>query len=111
MKTFSIYTKRAGQSWETMGSILAYSYEEAKKEFAKVIWSDLLNGVHGDNYSHEDEESVKQLAEEGIDVSWFEGEGIYIEKQLFFSLADRNNGIDTFSEDVHTWTIDTTKIS
>lgn len=105
MKTFNIYRKRAGQNFESIGSIYAETYKEAKKQFAKGCYRDLDNGKHGDSYIEETDEFINEMKDDGQDVSWYKGRGIYFAKELFLSYEDCQAGFDTFSEDVYTWTI------
>lgn len=94
MKTFNVYKKRDGQGWNLIGEYFSVSFEEAKKEFAKNCWNDLLNGKHGDNFI---ELSIEQ---DGV-----EEDGIYYEGQLFFPKSNLKDGIEFFSEDVYSWEI------
>lgn len=101
MKTFNIYKKRDGQSWKEVGEYFADSFEEAKKQFAKNCWYDLLEGKHGDNYVHLEPES------DGVTES-----GIYYlngrpneELDCFFPASNLDEGIEFFNEDVYSWEI------
>ena len=95
MKAIKIYKKRDGQNFKEIGEILGCeTFEEAKIEFAKRCYNDLLNGKHGDNFIELSEN------EDGV-----EEDGIYDNGQLFFSKKDLENGIEIFSEDVYTWEI------
>lgn len=49
----------------------------------------------GDNYSHWTNKQVEEIAKEGEDVSWFEGEGVYREGSLVAEV-----GSLAYSEDV-----------
>jgi hypothetical protein len=95
MKTIKILKKRDGQNFKTIGEMWGCeTFEEAKIEFAKRCYNDLLNGKHGDNFIELSEN------EDGV-----EEDGIYYNNQLFFSKKDLLNGIERFSEDVYTWEI------
>lgn len=102
MKTFTIEKKRDGQDWKWFGNIYADNFSEAKKEFAKTCKDNLIRGVHGDNFNHHDEDSIKEI--EG-DTSWFEGAGVYYENVMFLSDADVEDGIETFQEDVYSYRV------
>lgn len=94
MKNFNVYRKRDGQEWKQIGEYFCANFEEAKKEFAKNCWNDLLNGKHGDNFI--------ELSTEADGV---ETDGIYYDGELFFNKANLETGIDFFSEDVYSWEI------
>lgn len=110
METFNIYKKRAGQDFESIGTIYAENYQEAKKKFGMACYRDLDNGKHGDNYVEETDEFINDLKQDGQNVDWYEGRGIYYNKELFLSYEEAVQGLDTFSEDVYTWTIDESQI-
>jgi hypothetical protein len=98
MKTFNIYKKRDGQDWKFAGEYFLESFEEAKKEFAKNCWNDLLNGKHGDNFTlftESDKDEFDFVTEDGI----------YDGTELFFSKSNLESGIEFFSEDVYSWEI------
>ena len=96
MKTFSIYKKRDGQSFKEVGRIYGCeTFEEAKIEFAKRCYDDVLNGKHGDNF-------IELSAGE---EDYAEVDGIYDNRQLFFAKSELKTGIEMFREDVYTWEI------
>lgn len=95
MKTFNIYKKRDGQSFKKVGEYYGCeNFEEAKKQFAKNCWNDLLDGKHGDNFVE------RSVQEDGVEV-----DGIYYENELFFAKSNLTEGIEFFSEDVYSWEI------
>ena len=94
MKNFNVYKKREGQEWKQIGQYFCDNFEEAKKEFAKNCWNDLLNGKHGDNFI--------ELSTQADKV---ETDGIYYNEELFFPKSNLETGIDFFSEDVYSWEI------
>ena len=94
MKTYNIYKKRDGQDWKLAGEYFSDSFEDAKKEFAKNCWNDLLNGKHGDNFIE------LSIEEDGV-----EEDGIYYENELFMAKSCLSVGIEFFSEDVYSWEI------
>jgi hypothetical protein len=101
MKNFNLYKKRNGQSWKYEGQYFCANFEEAKKEFSRNCWNDLLEGKHGDNYVH------LEPASDGVKES-----GIYYlngqpneELDCFFSIENLDAGIEFFSEDVYSWEI------
>lgn len=94
MATYNIYKKRDGKDWKLVGNYFSDSFENAKIEFAKNCYNDLLNGKHGDNFV---ELSVE---EDGVEV-----DGIYYEGELLFPKSNLIEGIESFSEDVYTWKI------
>jgi hypothetical protein len=95
MKAIKIFKKRDGQNFKEIGEMWGCeTFEEAKIEFAKRCYNDLLNGKHGDNFIELSKE------EDGV-----EEDGIYDNGQLFFSKKDLKNGIERFSEDVYHWEI------
>ncbi len=98
MKTFNIYKKRDGQDWKLAGEYFLESFEEAKKEFAKNCWNDLLNGKHGDNFTLFTESDKDEF-------EFVTGGGIYDGTELFFSKTDLEDGIERFREDVYIWEI------
>ena len=92
METYNLYKKRDGQDYKLVGEIYASNFDEAKKEFAKECYNDLLNGVHGDNFI--------ELSEITDNV---DQDGIYYFGELFLSNLDLHEGFECFSEDVYTW--------
>lgn len=94
MKNFNVYKKRDGQSWKEAGQYFCSNFEEAKKEFARNCWNDLLEGKHGYNF--------RELT---IEDDYVETEGIYYNGELFFEKASLETGIENFREDVYTWEI------
>lgn len=94
MKNFNVYKKRDGQDWKQIGQYFCSNFEEAKKEFAKNCWNDLLNGKHGDNFNlftKSDKDEFDFVTEDGI----------YDGTELFFPKTNLETGIDFFSEDVY----------
>lgn len=81
---FQIYKKREGQMFQNQSVIGATSFEEAKKEFAKKCYSDLLNGKCGDNFTEKEE-------------------GVFFENELIFSKDNLEEGITSFWHDVYVW--------
>ena len=94
MKDYRLYKKRDGQGWNQEGSVCATSFDEAKKKFATTVYNDLMNGIHGDNYTH--------LTTEEDEV---EEDGIYYNGELEISIEDINEGIDGYSNDVYRWAL------
>lgn len=100
MKTFNIYKKRDGQSFEKIGSYNCVDFDSAKKEFAKNVFEDLLNSKHGDNFIYHSKHSALEGG-----VNYFTEEGIYYNSELFLSDASVSEGFESFNEDVYTWEI------
>jgi len=106
MKNFTVYRKRDGQSWIEDNTVYANNYNEAKIEFANQIWNEHNNGCYGDDTIHFDAESIKETEGE---TSWYEEPGFYdmnMGPELVFADRELENGIESFSQDVNTWTID-----
>jgi hypothetical protein len=106
MKTYTITKKKAGQQAKALAPLHAKDWKDAKRTFAEIIWSEFLNGEYGDDYIHENDESIEQLREEGQDVSWYEGPGIYLNKHLIFSMKEKRAGICSFTEDVNQYSLE-----
>lgn len=106
MNTYTIYKKRDGQPYGAISTINARDYEHAKKQFAQMMWNSMIAGEHGDDLHYENDESIAEWVAEGHDGSWYTEPGIYMENQLFASESERDAGIDFFTEDVYSWTID-----
>ncbi len=94
MQTYNMYEKKAGQSFKLIGKIRSSSFKEAQKEWAKICYNDLLNGIYGDNYIELSKitDNVKE-------------DGVYYNGELFMPNSDLHEGIETFREDVYTWEI------
>ena len=103
MKRFTVKKKRAGGSYAPTGAeIYAMNWPEAKKQFTKLM--------NCDNYGlwYQDEDTINDMLEEDIDanIDWYDGKGLYVLDYCngwYYYGASRY--IDTFNEDVYTWTI------
>lgn len=103
MKTFTIKKKRDGGNWKPTGAeIIAENWQDAKRKFTEAMYSS--------NYQLDwiDDEVIARETDNDpmMSVSWYIGPGLYVQ--------DYANGryyysgcrvLDTFSEDVWTWTI------
>jgi hypothetical protein len=113
MKTYNIYKKRDGQSFETIGDIFASNFKEAKQIFAKQMTDD----------NHELSNNVQWLdkEEDGVFVTgWYDFNGgsplfnedteKYDPKEaedfLLISEKDISKGFSRWNEDVYTWAIE-----
>ena len=94
LKNFTVLKMRSGQGFKDAGFVYTDTFENAKIEFANRCYNDLLNGIHGDNFT-----------ELSMEADGVEDDGIYTEGELFMYKSDLLQGIDTFSEDVYTWKI------
>lgn len=98
---FRAMLKIAGQNYKKeYASLDAQNEEDAKIEFAQMIWDDALSGEFGDNYHDEDEASYAERKDDGQDLSWYEGEGVYFQyDEKVISKEDLTEGLDWFSYD------------
>ena len=115
MKTYSIYKKRAGQSFELWSSIYASNFDEAKKQFAEMMTND--------NWSMSNDIVWLDKEEDGVDeTGWFDlNASVLVQKEdptnknytitdyansemdLFCSKKEIEEGFDYWNEDVYTW--------
>lgn len=99
---YPIYKKRDGQDWKLETTIYASSFDEAKKEFAKLMtdknWSVSNNVVW---LNPNDEDNQYKIREEGwYDLDSTDRNG---NPELIKSKEDIEQGFDSFSEDVYSW--------
>lgn len=101
MKVFTIKTKRDGQGWRNTGEIYAANWQEAKQLFTDNIrdWCAKDDGV-----LYFDDEMIKEHENDNIHYT---GPGYYNADHGWMQPEAILDGqtIDTFSEDVFTYTI------
>ena len=115
MKTYNIYKKRDGQSFELWLYICESNFDEAKKKFAEMMT----------NYHWEKSNDIVWLDKEddGVEeTGWFDLNGsVLVQKEdptnknytindyansemdLFCSEKEIEEGFDSWNEDVYTW--------
>jgi len=112
MKTYNIYKKRDGQSFELINEIYASDFTEAKKTFAKNMTED--------NHSKSNNIVLLSKDDDGVDVTgWYDFNGTiptfdeetetYNSAEaadcLLVSQEDIDNGFEFWVEDVYQWVI------
>ena len=115
MKTYNIYKKRDGQSFESWSEIYAENFDAAKKEFAKKMTNDNWEKSNNIVWLDKKEDGVKE-------TGWYVLDGsVIVKKQdpedkdyeindyansemcLFCSEKSIQEGFSYWNEDVYTW--------
>ena len=114
VKQLSGCAERARQEWFESRYILATDYQDAKEEFAKQVWLELVNNKYSDDHLHFDDAVIEEMMMNGEDTSFWYGEGFYDfsteDKEPILLMYEAMKGIESFQHDVYTWTIDKDRV-
>ena len=113
MKTYTIFKKRDGQYFKSIGEIYGCSnFREAKKEFAKKMTNDNWNQSNNVQWLDKDQDGVFETG-----FYDFNGGLLFCEETekydpneakdfLLVTKKDIDKGFNRWNEDVYTWAID-----